>query len=211
MAHYPALDVVKLALTFHHASVDTHCEMTFFLKDSSGVVIGDPGGYATSFFGEAVTNLIPQLDPNVVLDGVVLENINALPYVGSDYPQTNQAGTLVYSDAETLPPSTCFAIKRVTANLGRSGRGRLYWPIWQHGWLVSAGAINNAGANGITAKLSAFQAGVEALVAGSQLGVVSFQHGGAAVNPGLFQPITAWAYTDLNIDSQRRRLLGRGR
>jgi hypothetical protein len=76
---------------------------------------------------------------------------------------------------------------------------------------VGADEVDPAYAAAVVVALGDFQVAVEGNATPANLGVVSFQHGGAPVNPGLFQEILGWSYTDTLLDNQRRRLVGRGR
>lgn len=210
MAHYPAEHVMKCALYYSHFTQSIIAENTFFLRDASDAFFADPTGLATQIYNAAVTNLIPELSSWVVLQGVRLEDIRSLPYGGSDYPQTAQQGTAA-ATPKAVPTSTAFSIKKLTGTLGRSYRGRWYWPMWEGSDLSDADEVALTKAGNIVAALGAFQDGVETGTYPCEFGIVSFQHNGAVVNPGLFTRITGWGYSDLLVDSQRRRLLGRGR
>lgn len=108
-----------------------------------------------------------------------------------------------------LPLGTTIAIKLSTGLAGRSQRGRLFYvgltanlldtnPQFVSASMVSwiVGALNNlkttAAANGDT------------------WGVVSYRSGGVWRATGQFTPITTAVAVDRNVDSQRRRLTGRG-
>lgn len=210
MPHYPADHCAKVALTFTHYLEAIQAEMTFFVQDTTDAIFGAPSVYSANFYAAAVTDLVPVLNPEVVLTGVVFEDIRALPYVGVEYPMTHHAGASG-GVVKALPTSSCLSLKRTTANLGRSGRGRLYWPIWDSAMTVGADEVDPAYAAAVVAALGDFQVAVEGNATPANLGVVSFQHGGVAVNPGLFQEILGWSYTDTLLDNQRRRLVGRGR
>lgn len=209
MPHYPADHCARVALTFKHSVESVRGEMTFFVQDPTDAIFAASSAFCGDFFASALAHLIPKLAPEVLLDGVVFEDIRAIPYVGADYPQAATPGTYLTS-TKPVPTSSCIAIKRVTGNLGRSGRGRLYWPIWDQAANLTADTLPNAYLDEIVAALGDFQAAVLAGGYPATIGVVSFQHGGVAVNPGLFQTVIGWAYADNHIDSQRRRLLGRG-
>jgi len=208
--HIPTDHAARIALAFTDNNGDSKCENTFYVVDPTDNLFSDPAGFCTQVYNAAVTNLIPQLSNNVHINNVVFEDVRSLPFAGADFPQTPAAGTLVSTQAE-LPADNAFSVKRLTGNVGRSGRGRWYWPIWVADYLASQNALSATRANAIVAALTAFQAGVEGGTYPCQMVVVSLQTGGAPRVSGFAQPIISWAYTDLTVDNQRRRLPGRGR
>lgn len=209
MPRVPTLHAAKIGVTFAHSTENVRGELTFAVLDPTDAIFADPAAFATQVYNAVSANLVPFATPQVVFDGVVFEDVRTLPYVGADYPQGPNAGTGGPGVA-SLPTSCCIAVKKSTGNLGRSGRGRMYVPIWDSVYLATPDTITVATATAIVARLSAFQAAVEGGAMPVQMGVISQQHGGAPVNPGLFQRITSWGLFDVKIDSQRRRLLGRG-
>jgi hypothetical protein len=210
MAHIEIPDCGRVAVTFHHAVEDVHAEMTFAVRDTSGAVFTSPATFATKVWNAAVTHLIPQLPPQVVLDGIVWEDVRTLPYGGADFPQTATPGTSG-SGAVKIPTDSAIAVKRLTASLGRSYRGRLYWPLWDGSYLVTADTTGATYMNQVVLALTAFQAEVEGDTLPCEMVLISTETLGAPRPAGVATPIVGWAYTDLRVDSQRRRLLGRGR
>jgi hypothetical protein len=184
--------------------------MTFAWQDATDNLFSDPGGFATQVWTAALANLKSELCPEVVLNGVVFEDIRSIPYGGADFPQTPTPGT---NGAGTLkvPTDTSIAIKRVTGAVGRSYRGRLYWPLWDQSYLVTADTTGATYLNGVVSALASFQAAVEGGTYPCTCVLVSFYSDGALRDPGISTPIVGWTYKDVVVDSQRRRLLGRGR
>lgn len=107
------------------------------------------------------------------------------------------------------PNNVAFAVKIATNNGGRGGRGRLY----EQGFTnadITGSTLSAARANTIVSELQAFRAAIE----GSdpfKFGVLSKWLNKVCRPAGNFQQMTVFAYTDLNLDSQRRRLPGRGK
>ena len=95
--------------------------------------------------------------------------------------------------------------------LGRSGRGRVYFPIWNENMLAGASAVGAAVSGTIITQLIAFQSAVESALTPAKLVVISTETLKAPRPTGVTFPITGWAATDQVVDSQRRRLPGRGR
>jgi hypothetical protein len=210
MAAKTAPHTCRTALTFKHAVEAVDCEMTFAWQDDTDALFSDPGGFATQLWNAAVAKLVPELCPEVVLNGVVFEDIRSVPYGGADFPQTPTHGTNG-SGSVKVPTDTSIAIKRVTGAVGRSYRGRLYWPLWDGSYLVTADTTGAAYLNDVVAALESFQAAVEGGTYPCTCVLVSFYSDKALRDPGISTPITGWSYKDLVVDSQRRRLLGRGR
>lgn len=210
MAHIPCPHVAQLSLLFTHNVEAVNCELTFDLYDTSDVIFTDPGATSTEFWNDAISDLKPYLVPEVILNGVVFEDKRVIPYAGADYPKTSTAGGYG-SGSDGYPTNAALAVKRSTATLGRSGRGRVYWPIWDHSLISQVDVVGSAYAALVTTALGTFQAHLEVDLSPAKVAVVSTQHAGASRVTGVSYPVTGWAVTDLNLDCQRRRLLGRGR
>lgn len=108
----------------------------------------------------------------------------------------------------SLPGNVCVTIKFNTANRGRSGRGRNYV-----GGLRESDVIGNIlGAVPLQALIDAYDLlRTNPLLSGAATWVVvSHYFEGAARQSGFAQPINSVGIADNAIDSQRRRLTGRG-
>ena len=108
-----------------------------------------------------------------------------------------------------LPNNVTLAIKLVTGLAGRSFRGRLYF-IGMNDTCLSGNSnvADTTWANAVVAALNTLQTNLAS--AGHTLGVVSYRTGGVYRSNGLFTASTGWVLADYNLDSQRRRLTGRG-
>lgn len=117
-----------------------------------------------------------------------------------------QSGT---AGGTAIGNNVTFAFKFATGLAGRSARGRWYvtglgTSIVTNG--VSMPAVSAAGF------VTAFNNLLVALGdIGQQLCVTSYRHNNAWRPEAVSYPVTSVLYTDLNIDSQRRRLVGRGK
>jgi len=116
------------------------------------------------------------------------------------------AGT---SAVDPLPFNCAHCVSFRTANRGRSGRGRNY----VMGLSDSEAAASAIQTTRLNLDVNAYAAlvGAGTFVAGLQFCVVSRYSGGAPRSVALIQPITSVLSVDATIDSQRRRLPGRGR
>lgn len=115
---------------------------------------------------------------------------------------------LVGTVAAALPNHVTAAVKWITALRGRSFRGRTY-----HIGLAEGHVLNNqlaiAVINGLLAAYEGLQAALEGTPAGGDMVVVSKYTGGAERDTGVTTPIIGVSL-DSTVDSQRRRLPGRG-
>lgn len=107
------------------------------------------------------------------------------------------------------PGNVTWCIKKTTGLRGRSFRGRTYW-IGMPTTFYTSALMDPTKAGLIVAALNAIGTSIST-VNGGQLVIVSRRTGGA-VRPGnaVVTPVVNFASTDLILDSQRRRLPGRG-
>ena len=207
--HIPTAHVAEVGVLFSDTAGDAKCEMTFYVQDPTDNLFSDYPGFATQVWNAVTANLVPAFTPHTVFNGVSIEDQRSIPYAGLVFPEGPTAGSMSGSVA-ALPNQNSIAVKRTTGVPGRSGRGRLFWPVWDPGLLTGANAISTAYEATILAAIAAFQAAVEGGTYPCALGIVSKQTGGVARANGVFYQISGWSVTDLTIDSQRRRLPGRG-
>jgi len=209
MPHIPVPDCLRYAYAFRHATAEVQCEMTFALKDTSGGIFADFGATEDQLWTTMEENLLPHLDADVIMHGTLLEDVRTVPYGGLEFDHADTPGTSDTAGAD-IPTDTCIAIKRASVTLGRSGRGRLYWPIWKANWLSAADQVNDAALANIVDALVAYQTAVEAALSPAELVVISLTNGGAPRVSGVAYQIVSWGTKDNLVDSQRRRLQGRG-
>jgi len=151
------------------------------------------------------TNMVPRVVSGLSLNEIKITDMSAvdaptesfttdLPVVGS------------YGDSG-LPSNVTLAVKLCTQKRGRSFTGRQF--------ICGIPDGSNDGNQITTAALGFFKAAYEALVTdlstgGVDLSVVSFVHNKALRTEGIATPVTSITI-DPNLDSQRRRLTGRGK
>lgn len=200
----------KCAVLWTTNNETIQCENTFYLRDASDAMFGSPDTTAAGLLAIANTDLLPAYHPEAHIVGLSFEDVRTFPFGGIVASQTPVAGTAP-SAGQPLPSGCCIAVKKSTATLGRAGRGRWYHPVLDtNGIFGGQDKVSGAFAAIILTQLNAFQTGVEAFISGGEMGIVSYHLAGALRVAGLFSPITNWSFSDLNIDSQRRRLAGRG-
>lgn len=110
-----------------------------------------------------------------------------------------------------LQPLNCtFAIKLASASSGRSARGRIYAPTLSSADMATAyGTVTTTYANNCVAAINTLIANLAA--AGYTLCITSKRHNNAWRATAVNYDVTTAVAVDTNVDSQRRRLPGRGR
>jgi len=149
-------------------------------------------------------------DPTMVASGQ-LNSIDAIQQDSSTSPSINYAPASPIAGTATgtgAPLNVTIVSSFRTANRGRSSRGRFY------SYALSEADTNNDGVtigSGLQTALSVMWANLAGFVSpdGWTHVVVSKQLDGVARAAGLAQAITSYII-DTALDSQRRRLLGRG-
>src|SRR5215471_11360617 len=84
MAHIPIPNSARVGLTFTHNVDPVRCEWTFGLTDPSGAMFTNPGGTCNSIYLAATSSIMAALPLEVILDGVVWEDVRTVPYGGAD-------------------------------------------------------------------------------------------------------------------------------
>lgn len=117
---------------------------------------------------------------------------------GQWVPATELNGT----DASGLKPNNVsFAVKRYTGTAGRQNRGRVYWPGITNAMVDSPNTLKAVQAAAFVTVLT----GLLTSLAGAPIpGAEVLLHR----STGTHIPVAGYTVTDLNLDSQRRRLPG---
>lgn len=121
-----------------------------------------------------------------------------------DIETINEAGT---GGAGITPLNAPIVVSLRTQKRGRSYRGRIYLSGIPQDALASPVDYTTTRAASVNAAFVALQADLDA--AGFDLVVASKQHNGVVTNPAETNEVIA-ILTDVHVDSQRRRLFGRG-
>lgn len=113
----------------------------------------------------------------------------------------------------SAPPNVSLCVSCRTGYSGRSNRGRWYWIGLPVTWVQGTGILTSANAEFIRKALADFQYD---LTWGSnpidgQHVIASFRNNKAWRDTADIHVVNSYSVTDLNADSQRRRLPGRGR
>jgi hypothetical protein len=134
----------------------------------------------------------------------------ALDSIGSPFEDfTLAAARAGTSGSSSLPNNATIAVKLATGLTGRSQRGRIYIIGVSVGHLQTGSQlITNTYATALTGGLNTLMTNLA--TGGHTLGVLSYRENGAWRVAGKFTPATGWTLADNVMDSQRRRLPGRG-
>lgn len=142
---------------------------------------------------------------------VTLVDITATDLEEEDGAQATLAisavGTSEQNGFETT--GNTFVIKFTTARVGRSYRGRMFWPLLANNMVDNGLIVSTAVANQLAVAVGNFFADVDSLANGVHV-ITSYMNDCAWRTTAVATPVAAYAYTDLALDSQRRRLPGRG-
>lgn len=157
-----------------------------------------------SILTEWTVNIMPEVTVDATL--VLIESTALDSAMG--FQETTSVGVVGGNAGGGTPTGVTLAIKFASGLAGRSQRGRMYWIGTSVGQIV--GDQYDAGqAAGILAAVTAFFGLVFATTASAHV-IVSYCNAGAWRITGQTTPVTDYILTDTNIDSQRRRLAGRG-
>lgn len=126
--------------------------------------------------------------------------------IGVQASDTTVAGS-VGTGGVGMPGNVTIAITLRSGLTGRSARGRVYWMGLTEGAIVG-NAVSGPVVAGYVDVLEDIRA--EALLAGFELVVLSRQQAGVVLANAIGYDVVTIGATDLNVDSQRKRLAGRG-
>lgn len=201
----PVPNVAQVELVFQISSAIA--ENIFHVRKSSPYSAADLIALRNLVDNWDSTSYASRRSNTVSLFRIISKALDSLGSPVDDYglPTPRFGGTA----ASAVTNNTAFALKKATGLTGRSFRGRLYF-VGLPATVVEAGTqtVSAVAANLIVAALNTLITSLAA--AGHTLGVVSYMSNGAWRSEGLFTPVTGWVYTDRVLDSQRRRLPGRG-
>lgn len=180
-------------------------ENVFHFTQETNYTEGDLADLGDAIVSSWNGHIKPLLSTDVTLLDVICTAIDA-PDGPQSTTESGAQGTNSGGGLDTL--GSTLAIKFATGRSGRSFRGRMYWPQLLASdianndvSLVAAGAYIEAISNLMTDVFSSV---------GSKHVVVSYQHDCAWRTTGVGTLVTGYLVSDFHIDSQRRRLSGRG-
>lgn len=113
--------------------------------------------------------------------------------------------------SDTGPNNRTFAVHRKTAFSGKKQKSRIYVPSIPNAATTDPNHISSASADEFVTALGAWDTLVEDYAGATLLhGYAIRVRLGVPLVTGQFQESIGWSYTDLTLDSMRRRLPGRG-
>lgn len=184
---------------------DQRIENTLYFRTDAAPVLADlttVGGAIQTWF---VGSLLPFLSVNLTLREVYVTDISSETGPTTTItPLTPEAGG---SDAESMPGNVSACVSFRTNARGRSGRGRNYVP----GIPDNKVTINTLDSSFADQLVTAYAELLSPETnGGTEWVVVSRRHNNADRVAALVQPIVNVLMTDNTVDSQRKRLPGRG-
>jgi len=172
-----------------------------------------PDGYddaGVQALAEAVTqswddNLAPIQPDGLILGRVEATSLRTDPDFFFANP-VNAAGSV---NEPILPGNVTLAIKFLTGLTGRSQRGRMFW-LQLTEPMVLGDVVNGVRLTAVLGGIEQFFADIATAMPGTDHVVVSYCEDGAWRTEGQTTPVLTYD-SDGVVDSQRRRLVGRGR
>lgn len=178
----------------------------FNVRSGGGVLTADADRIEAVFANWWTTSMRTQVTTSLSLVTIVLDALNAEASLHKEYTSGWTAPGLM--GGTPFPGGTTTSVKLATGIRGRSYRGRIYWPgltINQ----VTNGLVTTTARDAIAVSANLLRTSLAADVASDKLVVVSYCQDGSWLTEGVATEITS-ASAHLLVDSQRRRLIGRG-
>lgn len=204
MAFIPFTDVAEVVVgqSMSGQVVDTVLNFEF----PSALTISILDDLCQAVINTWISDMAAQLTSNLDLNFVKATDLTTAssPSVTVAAP----AGTDGNVAPPTVPLNGALVISQATDNRGRSFRGRTYQAGMPAGALINEGTFSETYADSLLAGYVEWIHDIEDSM-GCIHGVASRRSGGAPRLVGVFTPITEY-FCEANLDSQRRRLVGRG-
>lgn len=203
MAFIPSLNTAQIEMR-GRAHVERVENTLYFYKVAGSMTQADLDALTLFMSQEYLLAWKAQLPADYVHAEVYGTDLTtATSFTSTNTAQANTAGTLA---GVALPGNVTFCISFRTPNRGRSGRGRNYW-----GLLTEADVTGNfLSVTRRNAILAVYQRLITTPPTGWQWSAISRYNNGAPRATALIQNITNVIAVDDAVDSQRRRLAGRG-
>lgn len=201
MSFIPTVNAIKVTIIGSILGQQIVIDIT--IGTPAAVSVGDLDDTADAIEDWLTTEYAPY-----VQDEYAFDEIKAYDMSSATAPVVSHGIAIVGGGiAGAVPNNVALVTSFLTANRGRSGRGRVY----NAGLNKATSTQTAASAGDVTAMLAAWAALNSYLAPlGFEHVVVSFFTGGSPRSAGLKQAVTEYR-TNSDWDSQRRRLAGRGR
>jgi len=202
MTFVPAPDVAQLAVI--NSTANNTWENVFHLLGTTEPDATALNDLATIYATWAAAHWIGHVAPNTQLVQIYGRDLTVQNGASVDFiPTTPIIGTRA---SPSLPLNATFALSLRTGLAGRSFRGRTYVGGLTEDILDTTGqALNTSNANGLVTDYNLLKAAFEASGV-YKLAIVSTRHNNAYRTTAVVTPVLGYSYTDLFVDSQRRRL-----
>lgn len=204
MAFVPAEDVVAVEVVYELDGQTVENTLYYHFEAGSPTLtdVRDLLGVVRDVIVEELIPLLSNAITLVRLIGTLLTTADALSTVLAVSPPV--AGGAV---EEPVPSNVAYSVQLKTASRGRSFRGRNYI-AGLPGSQVVLNTVSVAERANIVAAYEVLRVAGDATWT---LGVLSRQHNNVPRVTAVFSPVTSVDTADATVDSQRRRLPGRGR
>ena len=202
MAFVPTPNAAKVAITGHLYGEE--CVNTLHFTNSAPFTGTTLATLAADVSGWWISSILTGLSAGYVMSNVTATAID----VDSGAQAINAAGsgTVGGNGAEALPNNVALCVSFRTARSGRSYRGRNYVPAIPGNQLTGTNNVKGTFATAIVTGYEILLAGFS----GITWVVVSKFHNNVPRTAGVTEPIVSVLLVDTVLDSQRRRLPGRG-
>lgn len=181
-------------------------ENTLYVTKDDAWLAADLTDLANYGLGWWTSNILPSLSVDYLLRSAIATSLESDVAPSIEVPA--DPATVGGIGESSLPSNVCITVKFGTAFRGRSARGRNYLSgipdVDQEGNQISLGFVTP-----VVEGYSEFPLGA-GWGADWHHVVVSRFHDGAPRLTGITNEVITYTYTDNDIDSQRRRLTGRG-
>lgn len=203
MAFIPVADCVELVLQFIWAGQQVNSVFNFIR--AGGIFISDMEALGTAVLNWWDTEMAPLLSNNLALTGAKVTDLSSATDPVVELPLvTPNPGDI---SAASVPNNVALVTSFLTLSRGRSYRGRVYTPGLSTGSILTPTTV--AAAQAMALSVAYAELGATATTEGFTHAVVSRYTGGAPRAAGVATPVDSYR-TEQYLDSQRRRLAGRG-
>jgi len=198
----PAPDIVKVE--FRYTMLGQQTMNVFYFFQEGGWTVTSMNAFADFAEDTWNTNIKPLLHAGTTLREIVVTELSA----ESSFQITNPSGAVGTRAGTPLPNNIALVVSFRTGLTGRSRRGRVY-----HSGVVEADVTENSFNNTQAFEIrTAYEDFFTSFIAeGDWVHViVSYCEDGVWRENALITPVAAYTIVDTVVDSQRRRLPGRG-
>jgi hypothetical protein len=203
----PVPDTVEL--TVQGTQSGQLVENKFYAKAAETITSVMVDALATIVADWVTTYLLPRVGATYTHTRVVARDLSA----DSSYEiiNTDAAGGVGTASGTVYPPNVSFAVHRATGLSGKKAKSRIYWPAIPSSYAGSDGLMSSVAAAALVTALDQLRGNILANTdAVWEYGYPQRIINGVKLAVANFVPVTLHDWTDLFLDSQRRRLPGRG-